>query len=373
MANDAREEKIEQLKLYLCYSINDFYAREAGISMLSFLENNPGYEPEEVFFIDYGISRHNRERLNGIAARYGRRISYLDGRPVTSEVKRQFPHYSAWKGSMAACIKPFIDKVMPDYVQRLLYIDADTIVAASIEELQQMDMGDAVVAGTISNMMGHSLKEHRYELYSGNTQYMGSGVLLFDLKNWRRENCYEKMIGVLQRKKHLRLPDQMMLNNAIPQRLMKVLPTKFNYTMSNYHPWQVYHWLRQYDILPEQECREAIDHPVIIHYLTGWALSRPWHEGCYSNHKEEYYHYKALSPWKDDPLAPSLEKIYPPRNFDDRFFLWSLKQKMKPRPYFFALWAQKIYYTFHGIRARMKGQNIHSDEGIEACDFQIDR
>ena len=46
---------------------------------------------------------------------------------------------------------------------------------------------------------------------------------------------------------------------------------------------------------------------------------------------------------------------------------------MKPRPYFFALWAQKIYYTFHGIRARMKGQNIHSDEGIEACDFQIDR
>ena len=26
---------------------------------------------------------------------------------------------------------------------------------------------------------------------------------------------------------------------------------------------------------------------------------------------------------------------------------------MKPRPYFFALWAQKIYYTFHGIRAHI--------------------
>ena len=106
--------------LYVCYSINDFYAREAGISMLSFLDNNPDYEPEEVFFIDYGIHPANRERLDEIAARYGKRVTYLNGRPVTDEVKRRFPNYPPWKGSMAACIKPFIDKVMPDYVERLL-------------------------------------------------------------------------------------------------------------------------------------------------------------------------------------------------------------------------------------------------------------
>ena len=363
---------MEQPELYVCYSVNDFYAREAGISMLSFLDNNPGYEPDEVFFIDYGIHLVNKERLNGIAARYGKRVTYLNGRPVTSEVKRQFPNYPAWKGSMAACIKPFIDKVMPDYVERLLYIDADTIVAASVEELQRMDMGDAVVAGTISDMMGHALQNHYYELYSGNTQYMGSGVLLFDLKNWRREDCYQMMIGVLKRKKNLRLPDQMLLNNAIPQRLMKVLPTKYNFTMSNYHPWQVYHWMRRHGILSEEECREAIDHPVIIHYLTGWELARPWHEGCYSHRKEEYYRYKALSPWKDVPLASPIQKLYPPKSFDDKFLFWSHLQKMKPRPYFFALWMEKLYFKYLYIRARLKGQYLHSDEGIEAGDFKID-
>ena len=354
--------------LYVCYSINDFYAREAGISMLSFLENNPGYEPEEVFFIDYGIHPRNKERLDGIAARYGKRITYLNGRPVTSEIKRQYPNYPAWKGSMAACIKPFMDKIMPEYVQRLLYLDADTIVAGSIEELQRMDMGDAVVAGTISNGMGYALQNRAFELYSGNTQYMGSGVLLYDLKNWRRENCYEMIIAVLNKKKHLRLPDQMLLNNAIPQRLMKVLPTKYNFTMSNIHPWQVYHWLRMYDILPEQECREAIDHPVIIHYLTGWALSRPWHKGCYSHRKEEYYRYKALSPWKDDPLAPPIQKLYPPKDFHERFYLWSIMQSMKPRPYFFALWAQTLYAKYNALYARRRGIDLHSDEGIEECD-----
>ena len=362
---------MKQPTLYLCYSINDFYSREAGISMLSFLENNPGYEPEEVFFVDYGIHPVNRAKLDGIAARYGKRITYLNGRPVTSEVKRQFPNYRAWKGSMAACIKPFFDKIMPDYVQRLLYIDADTVVAGSIEELQQMDMGDAVVAGTISDMMGHALQNHWYELYSGNTQYMGSGVLLFDLGNWRREDCYQKMVGILQRKKNLRLPDQMLLNNAIPQRLMKVLPTKYNYTMSNYHPWQEYRWMRRYGILPEEECREAIDHPIIIHYLTGWALARPWHEGCRSHRKEEYYRYKALSPWKDDPLAPPIEKLYPPKGFNQKFLFWSLMQTMKPRPYFFAVWAQDLYMGYNRIYSRRRGIDIHSDEGIEACDNKI--
>ncbi|MBO4341083.1 MAG: hypothetical protein J5835_06615 [Bacteroidales bacterium] len=356
---------MSQPKLYVCYSINDFYSREAGISLLSFLENNPGYEPEEVFFIDYGILPANRAKLNGIAARYGKRITYLNGRPVTSEVKRQYPNYPAWKGSMAACIKPFMDKIIPDYVQRLLYIDADTIVAGSIRELQEMDMGDAVVAGTISDMMGHALQNHWFELYSGNTQYMGSGVLLFDLKNWRREDCYQKMVYVLQRKKHLRLPDQMLLNNAIPQRLMKVLPTKYNYTMSNYHPWQVYRWMRRYGILSEEECREAIDHPVIIHYLTGWELARPWHQGCYSRRKEEYYRYKAMSPWKDDPLAPPIQKLHPPKDFHDKFLFWSHLQTMKPRPYFFSVWMQNLYLKYNVIYARRRGISIHSDEGIE--------
>jgi len=352
--------------LYVCYSINDFYAREAGISMLSFLDNNPDYEPEEVFFIDYGIHPCNRERLDEIAARYGKRVTYLNGRPVTDKVKRRFPNYPAWKGSMAACIKPFIDKVMPDYVERLLYIDADTIVAASVAELQSMDMGGAVVAGTISNVEGIKLKRHEYELYSGNHIYMGSGVLLFNLRNWRRENICERMLDVLGKKKHLRLPDQMLINNGVPERLMKVLPQKYNYVHHSYHPWQEYHWMRQYRIYSRQECREAIDHPVIIHYLTGWALARPWHEDCFSHRKEEYYHYKVLSPWKDSPLYPPIQQMYPPKTKQDRQYLWFAMQMMKPRPFFLVWLLWKMLNSYGRIMCKIQGcTSAHSEEGIE--------
>lgn len=52
--------------LYVCYSINDRFVREAGISLISFFENNPDYEPEEVFFLDYGIYPKNKQRLSSI-------------------------------------------------------------------------------------------------------------------------------------------------------------------------------------------------------------------------------------------------------------------------------------------------------------------
>lgn len=341
-------------KLYVCYSINDFYAREAGISLLSFLDNNPDYEPEEVFFVDYGIHPVNRGRLESIAAGYGKKITYLNGKPVTNRVKREFPNYPAWKGSMAACIKPFIDEIMPDYVQRLLYIDADTVVAGSVAGLRDLDMGSAVIAGTISNVEGHKLRQNKYQLLSGNKIYMGSGVLLFDLKNWRKEGCGQMMTEVLRHGISLRLPDQELINHAIPERLMKVLPTKYNYVTHICHPRQEYHWLRQYRIYSKEECREAISHPVIIHYLSGWGQDRPWHEGCLSRRKEDYFHYKALSPWKDSPLFPSIMVLHPPKTFNEKLFVWVIRQMTRPRP-FWLVWLLVIvlYSNYVGIKEKL--------------------
>lgn len=354
-------------KLYLCYSINDFYAREAGISLLGFLDNNPDYEPAEVFFLDYGIHPINKERLDSIATRYGKRITYLDGKPITDQVKWEFPNYKGWKGSMAANAKPFIDLIVPEYVERLLYIDADTVVVGSVAELRDFDMGEAVIAGTISNVEAPKLKKKKYELYSGNKIYMGTGVLLYDLRNWRKECCSQMMYSVLRKKKRLRLPDQTLINNAIPQRLMKVLPTKYNYVTHTYHPWQEYHWLRQYRVYSKQECHEAIEHPVVIHYLTGWG-ARPWHEGCLSHRKDDYLHYKALSPWKDSPIFPAYEDIHPPKGFNEKLYYWVLLQMNSPRPYWLVWLLIALYNSFFVIREKIMGNNDFPSEGKEDID-----
>jgi lipopolysaccharide biosynthesis glycosyltransferase len=303
---------MNQPKLYLCYSINDFYAREAGISMLGFLENNPGYEPEEVFVLDYGILPANRQRLNEVASRYGRRITYLDARPVTSAVKREFPHLKGWRGTMAPNAKCFVDQIFPGYVERLLFIDADTVVTGSVAELQRMDMGDAalgIVPGIINS----------------ERICFNSGVLLFNLPAWRRKGCHEMIISTLQKKIHLELPDQDLLNYAIPQRLLKLLPPKYNYSMHFFHPRQERIRMHKGNICTEEEIEEAIRQPAIIHYLAGWIMARPWHEGCHSRRAADYYHYKALSPWKDEQLLGPYGGVLAPHGVRQHIEYWHIQ------------------------------------------------
>lgn len=312
--------------LYICYSINDFFAREAGISLIGFFENNPDYEPEEVFFLDYGIHPINKERLNSIASRYGRSITFLNAKTVTDPVRQEFPNLKGWRGSMAPNAKAFVEQIFPDYVERLLFIDADTVVSASVMELQSLDMGGATMGAIPLNWLSDSIRKGRVKLYSGNHTYFNSGVLLYDLTAWRRENCHQMIIDTLNLKIELKWPDQTLLNNAIPERFIKTLPLKYNYVSHYFHPHQERGWLRIGNFYTDEEIEEAIQHPAIIHYVGGWPNARPWYENSSTHCASDYFRYKALSPWKDSPLFPPYKEPNPPTDFMDKWYNWLLKQ-----------------------------------------------
>ena len=336
--------------LYLCYSINDFFAREAGISMIGFFENNPDYEPEEVFFLDYGIHPYNKQRLNEIADRYGKRVTFLNAKAVTDVVKREFPDLKGWRGSMAPNAKCFVEQIFPDYVERLLFIDADTIVAGSVAELKTIDMNGSALGVVPVNLGVDEIRKGKLKLANGNQIYFNSGVLLFNLPVWRRENCHQMIIDMLNKKIDLDWPDQNLLNNAIPERLIKTLPLKYNYLSHYYHPRQERGWLRIGHYYSEEEIEEAISHPAIIHYLGGgWILARPWYRDCRSSKSGYYLHYKALSPWKDSPLTKSNEDTHPPQGFSQKADYWLMKLQGEC-PYFHLVRMIDTVYSFINLK-----------------------
>ena len=55
--------------------------------------------------------------------------------------------------------------------------------------------------------------------------------------------------------------------------------------------------------------------------MDGWPSGRPWHEQCRSSRKDDYLHYKALSPWKDLPLYPA-RKLKSPKGFRKKCNFW---------------------------------------------------
>ena len=83
----------------------------------------------------------------------------------------------------------------------------------------------------------------------------------------------------------------------------------------------------------DMRSNQQTDHPAIIHYLGGWIMARPWYEGCCSTHADEYFRYKALSPWKDSPLSKSNAVTNPPKDFRTKLSLWQMQQYSRRRSY----------------------------------------
>ena len=351
--------------LYLCYSINDFSIMEAGISLLSFLMNNPGYEPDEVFFVDYGIHPRNKERLGEIAARYGKHVTYLDGKPMTDRVKREFPHLGAWRGTMAPNAKAFMDKIVPSYVDLLLFLDADTLVTGSVADLQSLDMGGAALAAVPQAWTTAQIRSGQLKLYSGSDFYFNSGVLLYNINVWRQEDCHQMVIDMLRTKKQLYSPDQTLLNNAIPARLQYQLPLKYDHMTHYMHPRQEPKFLATFGVHKKEEIDEAIQHPVIAHFTGGDHQARPWHKGCWSYRKDEYLRYKALSPWKDTPLLYDFRKKYPRKDFPGKcnmFIYWLMaKQPSHTLTATVALALDRV----NALRARILHLPPEMEEGVE--------
>lgn len=352
--------------LYVCYASSDYYARETGISMLGFFDNNPDYEPDVLFILDYGILPPNKEKLDSIAYSYGKHIDYLPAKTILEDIQRKLD-LKDFRGSLATYSRAFIDKIMPEYVERLLYIDSDTVVVGSVSELRNFEMGDAVMAGCLANLECEKIAKGKYQLYSGNHIYITCGIVLFDLANWRKANCYQLMAVILRKKKRLPTADQTLINNAVPEKLLKVLPRKFNYASHFYHPKQEAKWLLSGNFLTKEEVEEAINHPAIIHFFGG-AVNRPWYENCKSRRAADYLKYKIMSPWKDTPLYSFKDYKESLKGFHQKFGYWILQQQINRRSYYLVREIIDTRNAISNVCRRILKKPAPPSEGIEVVD-----
>lgn len=316
-------------KLFICYASSDYYARETGISLIGFFENNFDYEPDEVFILDYGILEPNKEKLDGIATSYGKRITYLPAKQILERIQ-QSVGLKDFRGSLATYSRAFIDKIIPEYVNRLLYIDSDTVVVNSINGLKTFRMGSACLAGIETEVYSTMIKDGKLKLYSANDRYYGCGVVLFDLNNWRQRGCYDRMVDMLNIKRTYPCADQTLINNSLPQDYFCKLPRKYNYNTHIYGSRFERRLLTKGGWNSIEDIEDTINNPVVVHY-PGNAIDRPWYKECTSRRKSDYFKYKLLSPWANDRLNDN------PNNFGHSFSMFIHKLETNDKLYWLLL------------------------------------
>ncbi|MTH78036.1 glycosyltransferase family 8 protein [Paracoccus aestuariivivens] len=200
----------------------------------------------------------------------------------------QLPDMTSGRWPKAVLARLFLDHVIFDKINRLLYLDADTLVARSVEPLRSIDLRGRYVAAVDDFIMAFPKKlQSRRDaigLRSGSS-YFNSGVMLFDWPASLAASVLQTARdNIADRSENYHATDQDALNAALEGKWLRLDPT----------------WNVQTGFLP------SIQTPAILHFT---GRRKPWQAGASWQHRSYskiYRDYLEGTRWESTCRKPGL-------------------------------------------------------------------
>lgn len=126
-------------------------------------------------------------------------------------------------------------RLLPEDLERVLYLDPDVLIINSLKPLWEVEMGDflfAAASHTGKTEIANSVNRLRL---GTDRNYYNSGVLLMELGNCRRAIVPEDVFRFVEdHAAELVLPDQDVLNAMYGSRILEIDDFRWNYDARNY-------------------------------------------------------------------------------------------------------------------------------------------
>ena len=275
------------------YACDNNFIWLMGISMISLLENNKKLETLNIYLLGDNISDDNKRILNEIAKKYEREFEVIDVPKIdlpTSLISKRWP--------LCSLARLYSATLLPKSIDRILYLDSDTIVRGDISELESIDFGGNIVLGVKDCISGLYKKNIGLDKHS---PYINSGVIIFDINELRKIDINHEITNYIDKhKKLINYPDQDIINGIFKERIGLLSP-KYNFmTIEAVHSYKEIVKLRKpTNFYSREEIDEAKKNPTIVHFTTNMMIIRPWFNQ--SNHPlaSDFDRYFSNSPWKD--------------------------------------------------------------------------
>ena len=209
----------------ILYQSDNNYAPYMGVSICSLLENNKEAGSINIYIIDDGINGDNKEKINSLSLKYPAKISYLTGDILLedADLVKTF-EYTQFRKNTHSYFKMFIDRLLPDLNERIIYIDCDTVVEGDITGLESIDLKGRAI-GMVQDSLVSSVKT---SVGMDDTErYYNSGVILIDLKRWKELNCSDRIYKHIRDIRTYGTVDQDVLNVELHDEI-STLPVRYN-------------------------------------------------------------------------------------------------------------------------------------------------
>ncbi len=278
------------MKINIAYAPDDKYVNQTIVSMQSALEHNSDVE----FIIMYSkLTDENIEKLKKAGGKL--RLLKMNEEDFSSLTLSHWVTVQAWFRIKLPDMCPDLDKI--------LYLDCDTLVRGNLDELFSLDLSDKFFAG-VKDVWGVNKYVKRLGMKSD--VYVNSGMLLFNCDYCRKEKFFEKVVDFARNnEKIIEFCDQDSINKIADEKKL-VLSPKYNY-MDTW--WRGGYY--EFDGKEEEEYLEARENPLIVH-LTGL---KPAFKGCGNKFKDEWWEYAARTSIYEE-LAEDYEKSAEPNNHE---------------------------------------------------------
>ena len=240
--------------------------------------------------LDYLVQKHNGLKIHYYNYRFDYKL--IDSIPSIG---------TTGIGRATYYFRLFAATILPNEVERVLYLDADTIVMGSLQGLWNKDIGECAVAGAIDQ--DQSYQQYNRLHYPSRKGYINTGVLLINLKYWR-EHCVEKrFVDFMQNyPERIKWWDQDVINSVL-QDEKSFIPLKYNVQHTFY--WQLQYCRIDYWGM-ESEIIDARKNPIVLHFT---GRIKPWHIECQHPHKDVFLKFKKNTMWADVPLISVSAKL----------------------------------------------------------------
>lgn len=279
----------------ILYQFNEKYVPFAGTSVLSLLMHNQDMDDIHFYIMGENISDESRQCLEQLILKYGRKVTFLNPVKILEQLKTLgIPRY---RGSYSTNLKMFFPMILDEHIDRLIYIDSDTIVSGSLKPLLTYDMAEKPIAMAYDSL---GLR-HAKLIGSGKMDgYFNAGVILFDVVRWKKLNCTEQIARYARNtRSHYISPDQDLLNIVLRGKIALLPPA---YNLQPIHlicSPLVYRFLFRPEIYyEEREIEEAVNNPAIYHFFR-FLGEFPWHRDSLHPGKAVFESYQKQSPWAD--------------------------------------------------------------------------
>ena len=259
------------------------YVEMTGVLIAS-VSSQTHSRPVELFVFCNDLTESDKGKLHSCLMGDAK-LTLIDVEEERSKVLSSLTATRHLTGSAYARI--MIPDMLPDLDGRLLYLDCDIVVNSPLDELFELDLGGRP-AGAVRNVVS---AERLAQLNSGlrrplDTPYFNSGVLLFDLTEWRRQGVTARAMDFAkgweaENGDH----DQAVLNYVLVGNWLE-LDVKWN---SN----------------PRFVSIDAAQALPLQHFF---GKSKPTHREYPEDRRTIYDQYRALTPWANKRRSSQFER-----------------------------------------------------------------